>query len=158
MRLGCACARSPENSVMRRRDVLRRRPWRCCSKKRSPRTSAQRSSIVIRRATVPDSGLHWWMLWSSSAEVSWPIPKHFDAALAALATAGQARRLLVVPGGGPFADSVRAVDRQHRLSDDAAHWMAILAMDQYAHLIASRLACAQLVSTKEEILTAERGE
>jgi (4-(4-[2-(gamma-L-glutamylamino)ethyl]phenoxymethyl)furan-2-yl)methanamine synthase len=83
--------------------------------------------------------------------------EYFDAALGALATAGQARRLLVVPGGGPFADSVRAVDRQHRLSDDAAHWMAILAMDQHAHLIASRLACAQLVSTKEEILAAERG-
>jgi (4-(4-[2-(gamma-L-glutamylamino)ethyl]phenoxymethyl)furan-2-yl)methanamine synthase len=83
--------------------------------------------------------------------------EYFDAALAALATAGQARRLLVVPGGGPFADAVRAVDRQQRLSDDAAHWMAILAMDQLAHLIASRLACAQLVSTKGEVLAAERG-
>jgi probable H4MPT-linked C1 transfer pathway protein len=83
--------------------------------------------------------------------------EHFDAALAALAAAGQARRLLVVPGGGPFADAVRAVDRQHRLSDDAAHWMAILAMDQHAHLIASRLACGQLVSTKREILAAEPG-
>jgi aspartokinase-like uncharacterized kinase len=83
--------------------------------------------------------------------------EYFDDALAALAAAGQSRRLLVIPGGGPFADSVRAVDRQHRLSDDAAHWMAILAMDQLAHLIASRLACARLVSTKEEVLAAERG-
>jgi (4-(4-[2-(gamma-L-glutamylamino)ethyl]phenoxymethyl)furan-2-yl)methanamine synthase len=83
--------------------------------------------------------------------------EYFDAAIAALATVGQARQVMVVPGGGPFADAVRAVDRQHRLPDDAAHWMAILAMDQHAHLIASRLACARLVSTKGEIVAAERG-
>lgn len=42
-------------------------------------------------------------------------------------------RLLVVPGGGPFADTVRDYDRRYGLSDSAAHWMAILAMDQYAY-------------------------
>ena len=75
---------------------------------------------------------------------------HFDATLAALAAAAQ-RRLLVVPGGGPFADAVRAVDRRLALSDDAAHWMAVLAMDQYAHLVSSRLAGGVLVTGPEEI-------
>ena len=44
-----------------------------------------------------------------------------------------------MPGGGPFADAVREFDRVERLSADAAHWMAILAMDQYAHVLAERI-------------------
>ena len=48
--------------------------------------------------------------------------------LSVIATAQ--RPAVVVPGGGAFADTVRA--EQHRLgfSDDAAHFMAVLAMHQ----------------------------
>lgn len=46
------------------------------------------------------------------------------------------RLLVVVPGGGAFADAVRRADRGFALGDTAAHWMAILAMDQYAYLLA----------------------
>src|SRR5690606_31775884 len=53
--------------------------------------------------------------------------------LAELAAAGQRR--VVVPGGGPFADAVRAACAAHDPGPSAAHWMAILAMDQYAHLL-----------------------
>jgi 5-(aminomethyl)-3-furanmethanol phosphate kinase len=53
--------------------------------------------------------------------------------------------LVVVPGGGPFADAIREFDRRMGLSADAAHWMAILAMDQYAHVLASRIPEAVLV-------------
>jgi 5-(aminomethyl)-3-furanmethanol phosphate kinase len=68
------------------------------------------------------------------------IPGALDAVAAALAAAGRQRRLLVVPGGGPFADSVRRFAGAAPLSDDAAHWMAILGMDQYAHVLAERIA------------------
>jgi len=71
--------------------------------------------------------------------------EHLDSALAEVVTAAQEVPLLVVPGGGPFADAIRDVDRRLGLSDDAAHWMAVLAMDQYAHLIASRLPNAIVV-------------
>jgi aspartokinase-like uncharacterized kinase len=74
-----------------------------------------------------------------------------DAVLAAVATAGRGHRVLVVPGGGPFADAVREVDVRMKLSDATAHWMALLAMDQYAHLIASRLADSVLVTKRHEI-------
>lgn len=37
------------------------------------------------------------------------------------------RPVLVVPGGGPFADAVRQLDP----GDDAAHWMACAAMEQF---------------------------
>ena len=80
--------------------------------------------------------------------------EHFEAALAAIGGAAQVRRLLVVPGGGPFANAVREVDRRLRLSDDAAHWMAVLAMDQYAHLLAARLAGGVLVAEPREIAAA----
>ncbi|HEY0776747.1 MAG TPA: hypothetical protein VGD56_02155 [Gemmatirosa sp.] len=88
---------------------------------------------------------------------------HAPGALAAvLATVGDALgargvpHVVVVPGGGPFADAVREVDRRLDLSDDAAHWMAILAMDQYAHLLADRLPHGRLVDGPAPIATAHR--
>ncbi|MCW3024506.1 MAG: putative archaeal kinase, partial [Conexibacter sp.] len=56
-----------------------------------------------------------------------------DGALRALCTriaeAGARHPLLVVPGGGPFADMVREHDRRFGLRPRTAHWMAILAME-----------------------------
>src|SRR5688500_9081954 len=83
-----------------------------------------------------------------------PHAEHFDAALAAIAEAARSCRLLIVPGGGPFADTVRDVDRQHRLSNSAAHWMAVLAMDQYAHLITSRMPSSVVVDCERGIADA----
>lgn len=59
----------------------------------------------------------------------------------------QSYRLLWLPGGGDFADQVRAVDARFNLSDSAAHWMAILAMDQTAHLLADLMPGAALVDS-----------
>ena len=81
---------------------------------------------------------------------------HLDAVLACVAATAVDRRLLVVPGGGPFTEAVRNVDRQIGLSDDTAHWMAVLGMDQYAHLIASRLRGAVLVTDRDRISAATR--
>jgi aspartokinase-like uncharacterized kinase len=44
------------------------------------------------------------------------------------------RPLLIVPGGGLFADVVRKL----QVDDDSAHWMAIAAMDQYGWFIVSQ--------------------
>ena len=80
---------------------------------------------------------------------------HFTAALATVAAAARGHRLLVVPGGGPFADTVRDVDRRMTtLTDDAAHWMAVLAMEQYGHLIATHMLDATLVTDPSEIAAA----
>jgi 5-(aminomethyl)-3-furanmethanol phosphate kinase len=75
----------------------------------------------------------------------------FDAVLDAIAAASRTRRLVVVPGGGPFADTVRETDQRLGLTDTAAHWMAVLAMDQYAHLIAARLVPSQLATDPAQI-------
>jgi 5-(aminomethyl)-3-furanmethanol phosphate kinase len=55
-------------------------------------------------------------------------------ALADLAEEGYS--FLVVPGGGPMADLVRDLFMRHKISQEAAHWMAILAMEQYAYFLA----------------------
>jgi aspartokinase-like uncharacterized kinase len=47
--------------------------------------------------------------------------------------------LVVVPGGGVFADAVRAAQPRFGFSDRAAHHMAILAMEQYAVMLVDRL-------------------
>jgi aspartokinase-like uncharacterized kinase len=43
---------------------------------------------------------------------------------------------LVVPGGGLMADLVRDIYSRGDLSQEAAHWMAVLAMEQYAYFLA----------------------
>jgi aspartokinase-like uncharacterized kinase len=56
--------------------------------------------------------------------------------LAALARAGRGRAV-VVPGGGPFADAVRAAQHRWGFDDSAAHSMALLAMDQFGYQLAA---------------------
>jgi 5-(aminomethyl)-3-furanmethanol phosphate kinase len=59
-------------------------------------------------------------------------------------------RLTLVSGGGPFADAVRAAQPKLGFSDEAAHAMAVLAMEQYA-LALSDLHGLDLAATHEEI-------
>jgi 5-(aminomethyl)-3-furanmethanol phosphate kinase len=56
------------------------------------------------------------------------------------------RPVLVVPGGGPFADVVRTVDAQVGLDDGVAHVLALQAMDQFGALLASLLPAAELLT------------
>jgi 5-(aminomethyl)-3-furanmethanol phosphate kinase len=73
-------------------------------------------------------------------------PDHFASTLSAIAAASRRRRLLVVPGGGPFADVVRDVDRRFHLPDASAHRMAVLAMDQYALVVVAGIPDSVLVT------------
>jgi hypothetical protein len=43
--------------------------------------------------------------------------------------------VLIIPGGAVFADNVRGFQEISGISGDAAHWMAILAMEQYAYYL-----------------------
>jgi len=62
---------------------------------------------------------------------------HAKALMHALyALSPESYSFLVVPGGGPMADLTREIFEEHHLSQEAAHWMAILAMEQYAYLLA----------------------
>ncbi len=56
------------------------------------------------------------------------------------------RPVLVVPGGGPFADAVRALDARLGLGDGIAHALALRAMDQLGVLLRQLLPSAELLS------------
>ncbi|HXT06775.1 MAG TPA: hypothetical protein VN715_07545 [Roseiarcus sp.] len=53
------------------------------------------------------------------------------------AISAHAGRLVVVPGGGPFADAVRATQNEIGFDDIAAHEMAMMAMSQFGRALAS---------------------
>lgn len=73
------------------------------------------------------------------------IVARLDAALAG-APALRATRVLLVPGGGAYADAVREADRGGALGDDAAHWLAIRAMDRSAESLAPVVKRASLIA------------
>lgn len=76
--------------------------------------------------------------------------KHLRSLCEHVATLGRRHRLLIVPGGGAFADTVRRCDARVGLSDTAAHWMAILAMDQYGYLLADIIPNSMAVRSLED--------
>jgi len=82
-------------------------------------------------------------------------PAAFARAVAVVDTADDVG-LVVVAGGGPFADAVRDVDRRFGLGDDEAHWMAVLGMDQYAHMLEARLTRGRLATSDAQVQDALR--
>jgi aspartokinase-like uncharacterized kinase len=63
---------------------------------------------------------------------------------------------VIVPGGGMFADAVRAAQRAVGFDDATAHRMAVLAMEQFAWLLQSLCPALTMASAKDEILDAAR--
>jgi aspartokinase-like uncharacterized kinase len=59
--------------------------------------------------------------------------------------------ILVVPGGGPFAEAVRALSDEFAMSEETVHWMAVLAMHQYGLFLANGELEMPLVGRMEEI-------
>jgi dihydroneopterin aldolase len=53
------------------------------------------------------------------------------------AIAPGAGHVVLVPGGGPFADAVRDAQERMGFDDGAAHRMALLAMEQYGYALAA---------------------
>ena len=73
------------------------------------------------------------------------------------AVAACAGRAVVVPGGGPFADAVRAAQPRMGFDGAAAHHMAMLGMEQFGYALASfeeRLAVADSVAALRRALAA----
>jgi aspartokinase-like uncharacterized kinase len=66
--------------------------------------------------------------------------------------------LIVVPGGGEFADVVRDLDRRFSLSSAAAHRMAILGMDQYGLLLSDLTLISLVADSLEDVADAGFGK
>jgi aspartokinase-like uncharacterized kinase len=73
-----------------------------------------------------------WVVKLGGSLADWPDLRRWVRLL------GETRAvdLVVVPGGGPFADQVRAAQARWRFDDATAHRMAILAMEQYGLMLA----------------------
>jgi dihydroneopterin aldolase len=99
------------------------------------RTQSRRIEAQSRHLVVKLGG----SLWRSSLLKPW---------LAAL-RAGSLP-ITIVPGGGVFADAVRMSQEEMRFSDEAAHSMALLAMEQYALALADLEPGLNLVSSPAE--------
>lgn len=61
---------------------------------------------------------------------------------------------VIIPGGGPFAEIIRGLSENGDISDDAAHWMAVLAMHQYGLLLADGELEIPLVESINELKNA----
>ncbi len=70
-------------------------------------------------------------------------------ALAMIRAAG--RPVVVVPGGGPFADSVRDLQAAMNFDDSFAHRLAMLAMHQMAELMVSLQDGLEVAQSLDEI-------
>lgn len=69
-----------------------------------------------------------------------------------LAAIARARgSIVVVPGGGPFADAVRAAQAAMGFDESAAHAMAMMAMAQFGRALASLEPAIRLVSSRAAI-------
>lgn len=60
---------------------------------------------------------------------------------------------VIVPGGGIFADVVRKLFVEHKITSEEAHYMAIKAMEIHSVMLSYRLRTSKLCSTLEEIVS-----
>ncbi len=74
-----------------------------------------------------------------------------------LSVLAKAYRILIVPGGGEFADIVRKFDQTFKLSNTVTHKMAILAMDQYGLFLSDITPNSYVSYSLKEFNNHERG-
>src|ERR1700749_303423 len=74
---------------------------------------------------------------------------HLKDWLTAIAT--EAGSIVIVPGGGPFADTVRAAQAGIGFDDRAAHTMALMAMAQFGSALVSLNPALQLAASRSAI-------
>jgi aspartokinase-like uncharacterized kinase len=78
-------------------------------------------------------------------------PEKLKALCLKLSEISKKHRIIVVPGGGKFADVVRCMDQVFSLSCNVSHRMAILGMDQYGLLLSDLMPNSATVNKLEEI-------
>jgi aspartokinase-like uncharacterized kinase len=78
-------------------------------------------------------------------------PEKLKALCIKLSEISKKHKIIVVPGGGEFADVVRCMDQVFSLSCNASHRMAILGMDQYGLLLSDLMPNSAAVKKLEEI-------
>ena len=70
------------------------------------------------------------------------------------AIAAEAGAIVIVPGGGPFADAVRSAQAPMGYDDSAAHAMALMAMAQFGRALMSLNPALRMTASRSAILRA----
>jgi aspartokinase-like uncharacterized kinase len=78
-------------------------------------------------------------------------PRNLRTLCLTLNNAAKTQKLVIVPGGGEFADKVREYYIKFHLSDKAGHEMAILGMDQYGYVLSNLIFDSQIIRKIQEI-------
>ena len=78
-------------------------------------------------------------------------PEKLRGLCAKLSELSKVHMLLLVPGGGIFADTVRNLDKRFNLSSVTAHRMAILGMDQYGLMLLDLCPNSQLITNLKSL-------
>jgi len=81
--------------------------------------------------------------------------KHAKTVLTAFKELNEiSENVIIVPGGGIFADLIRKAQKEYKISDSAAHEMALLAMEQYGVFLSdvSGIACSKNLSHKRPFI------
>ena len=110
----------------------------------APRAAAARARRLRRAAGSSRARLAIVKLGGSHA--SGPHLKDWLAAIAA-----EAGAVVIVPGGGPFADAVRSAQASMGYDDSAAHAMALMAMAQFGRALQSLNPALQLTASRSAI-------
>lgn len=77
-------------------------------------------------------------------------PEKLRVLCAKLSEVNKKHKLVIVPGGGEFADVVRNLDDRFSLSCAVSHRMAILGMDQYGMLLSDLIPNSVIVNSLEQ--------
>ncbi len=71
--------------------------------------------------------------------------------LEAIALQAKKNRIIIVPGGGKFADGVRQLQKRYGFQDHIAHRMALLAMCQYGYFLKGLKPSLKLIFDHEQL-------
>ncbi len=74
-------------------------------------------------------------------------PKELKQLCAEIERLSNSYSMMIIPGGGHFADQIRKIDRGYHFKPSTSHKMAILAMDQYGLYLSELLPTAKKVQS-----------
>ncbi len=117
---------------------------------------ARRPSVRASTRRIRAGGAGWDFVFKVGGSLG--QSRSLPRLLQRIGRLARSRRVLVVPGGGRFADLVRTERARLRLDEDVAHRMALRAMDQYGLLLASLVPrAAATAGLREARRAASRG-
>ncbi len=79
-------------------------------------------------------------------------PENLRILCAKLSGLSKKHRIIVIPGGGEFADVARDMDKRFSLSNEVSHRMAILGMDQYGLLLSDLIVSSKVINQLGQLL------